>query len=380
MFDRKSPRILVVRRENIGDLVCATPLIAVIRQLVPNAFIACLVNSYNRDVLTNNSDIDEVFCYIKPKHRDASTSRFRAWAEYLGTWLAMRRHGFDYAVLATTDFLDKDIRLLRSIAPRHIVALAKQGNPLEHVDLVVPYPDPDPKHIVEQLCLLGVVFEKPGKMPSMEHFSANALKPDCKPLPSLNITPSSKLMAQARARLMLENTAPDETIVAVHISSRNPAQRWPGASFVEYMHELSTNNCFRFVLFWSPGAENNALHPGDDEKAAYILTQSADIPIVPCPTSTLTELINGIALCSLFVGSDGGAMHVAAALGKPVVCFFGNADPTRWHPWRVPYRLLRPSSMCVADITPREALEATTALIREVSPEKLKCRLGTDVA
>jgi ADP-heptose:LPS heptosyltransferase len=38
--------------------------------------------------------------------------------------------------------------------------------------------------------------------------------------------------------------------------------------------------------------------------------------------------------------SDGGAMHVAAALGKPIVCFFGNSDATLWRPWGVPYAVV----------------------------------------
>src|SRR5262249_46468920 len=47
-------RILVVRRDNIGDLVCATPLLAALRRQFPGAHIAALVNSYNAAVLAGN--------------------------------------------------------------------------------------------------------------------------------------------------------------------------------------------------------------------------------------------------------------------------------------------------------------------------------------
>jgi len=65
--------------------------------------------------------------------------------------------------------------------------------------------------------------------------------------------------------------------------------------------------------------------------------------------------------------SDGGAMHIAAAMGKPVLCFFGDSDATRWHPWGVPYRLLQPPSRDVADVGVESAVAAFDALLREPS-------------
>ena len=47
--------ILVIRRDNIGDLVCTLPLISALRRHYPNARIEALVNSYNCDVLDGNS-------------------------------------------------------------------------------------------------------------------------------------------------------------------------------------------------------------------------------------------------------------------------------------------------------------------------------------
>ncbi|MCC6786039.1 MAG: glycosyl transferase, partial [Planctomycetes bacterium] len=62
------------------------------------------------------------------------------------------------------------------------------------------------------------------------------------------------------------------------------------------------------------------------------------------------------------VCSDGGAMHVAAALGKPIVCFFGNSDATLWRPWGVPHALLQPASRDVADVGVDQALAAFDSL------------------
>jgi ADP-heptose:LPS heptosyltransferase len=60
--------------------------------------------------------------------------------------------------------------------------------------------------------------------------------------------------------------------------------------------------------------------------------------------------------------SDGGAMHVAAALQKPLVCFFGNSDAARWHPWQCRHIILQPESRNVSDLTVERVLEAAGAL------------------
>jgi heptosyltransferase III len=73
-------RILVIRRDNIGDLVCATPLLAALRARYPQAHIAALVNSYNAGVLAGNPAVDAVHAYTKLKHRNRGES-------WLGTLL-----------------------------------------------------------------------------------------------------------------------------------------------------------------------------------------------------------------------------------------------------------------------------------------------------
>ena len=51
-------------------------------------------------------------------------------------------------------------------------------------------------------------------------------------------------------------------------------------------------------------------------------------------------------------------MHIAAALNKPIVCFFGTSFVPEWHPWGVPYIALQKPSRTVADITINETLAA----------------------
>jgi ADP-heptose:LPS heptosyltransferase len=128
--------------------------------------------------------------------------------------------------------------------------------------------------------------------------------------------------------------------------------------YAELARRLHTEAGARFLLFWAPGSAADPKHPGDDEKAADLAARLAGLPLAPMPTQSLAELIAGLSLCDSVICSDGGAMHVAAALGKPLVCFFGNSDAVRWRPWGVPYRLLQAPSRDVADIRVEQALAA----------------------
>jgi hypothetical protein len=75
---------------------------------------------------------------------------------------------------------------------------------------------------------------------------------------------------------------------------------------------------------------------------------------------------------SAVICADGGAMHLAAGLGLPVVCLFGNSGAARWHPWGVPYRLLQKAPLDVADIAVDEvvaAFNSLRAIFRNPAPQ-----------
>jgi len=63
-------------------------------------------------------------------------------------------------------------------------------------------------------------------------------------------------------------------------------------------------------------------------------------------------------------------MHIAAALGKPILCFFGNSGATRWRPWGVPHVLLQPPSMNAADVSVEDAYAAYERLLSPSRPSK----------
>lgn len=323
------PRILIIRRDNIGDLLCTTPLLAALRHSWPDAWIGVLANRYNAPILAGNLDIDDFFAYEKAKHRATGKSRLTVWWETAKLLWQLRRMRLDVVLCASPG----SRRFARMLAPRRIIEVDRSGG--EHEVAI----------------------------------TARLLKPL-----GITATPGPLVLHADAARQAVIRAAmdlPQNTgrCFAVHISARKPKQRWPIERQAELIRRvLATGLASRVLLFWAPGAAADPLHPGDDDKAAQLMNQLRDLPVTPVATHELPELVAGLSLADVVVCSDGGAMHIAAGLGKPIVCFFGNSSAERWHPWGVPYELLQPASQDVADISVDEAYSVLSRLMERTGP------------
>ena len=336
-------KILIIRRDNIGDLICTTPLFEALRRQYPQAYIAALVNSYNAPAIQGNPHLDAIFAYTKGKHA-AGESVWQAYLRRAKLLWQLRRMNFDYVILATSGFAVRSLKLARLLAPKHIVGFVTAKGSSPRIDLAIPHGDGAQWHETEDmfrlLAPLGVLADIPG----------------------LTVAADAALVARLRQQLPAQVAAGAGPLVALHISARKEKQRWPVEHFAALACRLHAEHGARFLVFWSPGDENNPFHPGDDGKAARLLAALADLPVAPLATEHLSELIAGLSLADCAVLSDGGGMHVAAGLGKPLVCFFGNSSAERWHPWGVPYELLQKPSRDVSEISVDEAAEAFARL------------------
>lgn len=342
-------KILVIRRDNIGDLICTTPLFEALRRQYPQACIAALVNSYNEPAIHGNPHLDAIHAYTKGKHA-AGESVLSAYFRRAKLLWQLRRMRFDYVILATSGFAARSLKLARMLAPKHIIGFAGDKGRSATIDLAIEHGAGGKLHETEDMFRLLAPLDVMG------------------PIPRLTVVANAARVEKLRSALP-ENIARQGggPLVALHISARKAKQRWPIERFSELAHRLHASHGARFLVFWSPGDENNPFHPGDDGKAQRLLAALADLPAQPMPTAHLSDLIAGLSLCDAGVLSDGGAMHVAAGLGKPLVCFFGNSSAERWHPWGVPYELLQKPSFDVADISVDEACEAFARLFSERS-------------
>ena len=337
-------KILIIRRDNIGDLICTTPLFAAIRRQYPQAYIAALVNSYNAPAIEGNPHLDAIFAYTKGKHADGEAVWQAYWRRAKLLW-QLRQMKFDYAILATSGFAGRALKLAKLLAPKHIIGFVTDKASSAKIDLPIPHGEGSKLHETEDMFRLLEPLEISG------------------PIPALTVTANAALAKQLQKQIPTTLAQGKGPLVALHISARKEKQRWPVTNFVELAERLHAQHAARFLIFWSPGDENNPFHPGDDGKAAQLLAALADLPAAPLRTEHLSELIAGLSLCDVAVLSDGGGMHVAAGLGKPLVCFFGNSSAERWHPWGVPYELLQKPSRDVSEISIDETVDAFDRLI-----------------
>jgi heptosyltransferase III len=322
-------RILVIRRDNIGDLVCATPLLAALRQRYPEAHIAALVNSYNAGVLAGNPHVDAVHVYTKLKHRrrgwvQTVLERFRVLGD-------LRKQQFDHVILAKSGFDRHGLALARRIKPGNIIGFDKD----ERVDPTL--------HEVEAMMQLGArlgVTQAPGP---------------------LHMFPVPERVAHWRSRMP---PGPAKW-VAVHISARQRAMVWPVENFLSLIQRLNAG----VVLLWAPGAADDPRHPGDDARAAAIaMGAGPGVTLFPAKTGSIEDLTAVLSLCRAFIGADGGAMHIAAGLGLPVVAFFKNAPYKReqWYPWKVPHELVSPETRDMAEVGVERVASAWTRLCARI--------------
>ena len=320
-------RILVVRRDNIGDLVCTTPLLAGLRAAHPDAWIGVLVNTYNAEVLSRNPAVDAVFAYEKLKHRQTSLFRFVLDRARLARGL--RHPRLDWALVPAAS--PQSVDYARKLAPRNLAI----GN------------SDDTRHEVVRTWVVGASL---------------GLRGDPGPL---CVVPDPARVSALEAMLATRRQGaahPQRPRVAIHLSARRPRQRWPEERYAALIRRVAV--AAEVLLLWAPGPASDARHPGDDEKAARVLDAAHGAGVVPLPTPDLATLIAALALCDRVICPDGGAMHLGAALGKPVVALFGDSPVERWRPWGVPHRVVRPESGDLADLSVDAVLAAHAELAR----------------
>ena len=154
----------------------------------------------------------------------------------------------------------------------------------------------------------------------------------------LQVFPDVNALAQLKQQLPTATKR-----IALHISAREPERRWGNDNFIVLAkHILESQPDTQILLFWSPGKADDPHHPGDDEAAMQLINAVQSNRLVPMPTQNLTELVAALSLCDLFIGTDGGALHLAVALNKKVLALFENLPGklNHWYPWQVPNQVI----------------------------------------
>jgi ADP-heptose:LPS heptosyltransferase len=348
-------KILFIRRDNIGDLVCTTPAIRAVRGAFPRARIGVLVNTYNADALLGNPDVDDIYTYEKAKHA-GGRSFVSTWARNASLIGRIRAERYDWAIGcgSASPRLARYVRMTGAVRRVGFTAGSADGWFRTYTD-ALPEPD-DGLHEVERTFRLLAPLGIAGAPPPMR------LLPDAACVDATR---------EALGKAPGDRSGP---LVAFHISSRRPDNRWPAERFIALGKVLLAHGA-RILLLWSPGSETNVFHPGDDGLAEAIRRDLGE-GVLPFPTVRLRELVAALSEADFVVCGDGGAMHAAAALGKPMVVIWGRTDPARWGPWGTPHVLLRAESRRAADVAPDRAADAVVRMLNDRSSCRDESRCG----
>lgn len=190
--------------------------------------------------------------------------------------------------------------------------------------------------------------------------------------PDLEITPP--IEAEVAAARLLQETGieEDEPFAALAPGASCAARRYPAVRFADVATALAGAGLPVVVL----GS------PKEVPLAAAILERNQGRPVFSVVGRTsIPELAAVIARSAVVLSNDSGSMHLADALGRPVVVTFSGTDlESQWRPRRVPARVLRiptpcapcyrfdcPYDLACLDISPDEVAAHALSLLREAA-------------
>jgi heptosyltransferase-3 len=298
-------RILVVRNDNIGDVLCSTPAIRSLRRAFPRAYIAALVVRYSQDAITGNPDLDEVFIYEKAKHRPDRNRIISLYKQFL-VELGLRKKRFDLAIGLRSTFSWSEAWLVYFTgAPFRVGYEPDRKKDWEFAFFYnFRVPPPPQEHEVEKTLRLA---ERIGVPPAEKNLIVTIPEEEKKVVESF----------------LSENAIDPQRLIGFHLSSRVPANRWGQERFAELAHRLIHGDGKAVVLTWAPGDENRAEE----------VHRQVGMGVYSFPTPHFKRLGAIQQRCRVFVSPDGGAMHFAAAVGTSTVGLFGKTNPQFWAPW-----------------------------------------------
>jgi heptosyltransferase-3 len=286
-------RILVIKLRYLGDVLISTPVVTSLRAAFPRAYLSMLVNPGTEAMIAHNPHLDEVLVV----ERSASSLR------QLRFVLGLRRRHFD-VVIDLTDG-DRAAILSRVTGAAIRVGFNREGlwrgRLYTHVVPLQQQPIPMTRQNLMALDTLGI--------------------PVVESTPLLRVRSADEAAAGAALDEML--IGPGEPFVAVHPGARWWFKSWPSerfASLIDYMQEKLG---MKAVLLG-----------GNQEReiAEAILGRVGTEVRSLVGRFGLLELAALLRRATLFVGNDNGPMHIAAAVGTPVVGLFGPTDPKVWGP------------------------------------------------
>jgi heptosyltransferase-3 len=328
MIFHRVKKILVIKLRHIGDVLLTIPVFRALKEHFPDAHISVLVNSGTEQVLAGNPLINEIIVFDRSIK---SMSLLRKYKSEISFLRSVREKVFDM----TVDLTGGDRAAILSLisGARYRLGWKSREGLIGKRHLYTHCFKPDSKrHMVLQN--LDVI--------SRFGIGTKNLAVD------LHIPEDARTFVK---RIFEENNIPLHSPLSrggqggskvVHV---HPTSRW---LFKCWRDEYMAN-----VISWLVGQDINVVVTSSPDKkemdkAKRILSLVSEftpshIPPLPregrgrvidlCGKTTIKQLAAISGTSHLFFGVDSAPMHIAAAVGIPVVALFGPSAACNWGPW-----------------------------------------------
>ncbi len=341
--------ILIVRLSSLGDIVHTLPAAAALRRAFPAARIDWLVDARYRAILDLVPTIDQRLVIGRPRASNGVHGGveqvFEGWNRLWDAVLELRRRRYDLAF----DFqsLLKSAILARSSGAGRVIGFAtpdlrERGARLFYT---VTQPTTGASHVVDKSLAL---LQAAGITDTRREFPIEAA--------------ASPVVGRVREALGIGAA---DRFALINPGAGWPNKRWPPERFGAVAAALRDRHGLRTAVLWGPGEQRLAAEVAEASDGAAAMT----------PPTTIRDVVALCGAAVLMISGDTGPMHVAAALGVPIVGIYGPSDPTRNGPW-LPTdvaisrfhacvcryrRRCRQAAACIADITVEEVTHAVGA-------------------
>jgi len=342
-------KLLCVRLDSAGDVLMTTPALNALKEAVPGRHLTLLTSSSGARAARLVPALDEIIEFEAPwmKQRGADVASDRVLINRLAAG------GYDAAVIFTAHSQSPlpAAYLVYLAGIRHCLAHCRES-PCHLLSDRVQDPEPQPRVRHEARRQLDLVATT-GAVPKSE---------------ALSIAIPSVARRRAAAALATLRVPRDGPLVVAHVGAPAPSHRYPPQQFAEALDLLVAEQRARVVLTGdSHEVALVELVRGAMRTSAYTLAGCLDF----------AELCAVVEAADVLVSNNTAPVHIAAAVGTPVVDLYALTSP-QYVPWRVPYRVLyRDVSCrycyqsvcpaghhaCLAGVKPAEVADAVRALL-----------------
>jgi len=313
-------KILIVLPNWIGDAVMSVPAVSQIREGFPSARITIIGLSHISELFYESPYADEIQVYKKNP-------------------LRLRSEKFDLALLLPNSFRSALLVRLAGIPLR--CGYNRDGRGLLLTRPVQLTPQIKRLHQVEYyLHLARSIEENQGG-----HFPWTGMSRLSKE--NMGSVPKSKSQwlylskeetEDALNTLNKNHITPDDLLIGINPGATyGSSKRWYPERFSQVAAALVQKYHAKIILFGGPG---------ERDIAEEIVRGSGPSLFNMAGQTTIRGLMALLSQCRLLITNDSGPMHIAAALGVPVVAIFGSTDPALTTPIRTGHVIIRKDVPC----------------------------------